>query len=107
MVTTSAAMTSAATATKSPCTRSNRWETLRRPASARADAGADVEHGLPVPGPENGIPQPAGRRISPSRPVALEIALGGGITELTLVGGPEGGAARAHVVTPLPAPSRR
>src|SRR5207237_1540704 len=64
----------------------------------RADAGADVEHGLPVPGPENGIPQQAGGGVGPSRPVALEIASGGGITELTLVGGPEGGAARDHGV---------
>ena len=62
----------------------------------RADAGADVEHGSPVPGPENGIPQPAGGVIGAARPVALEIASGGGVTELTLVGGPEGGAAGAH-----------
>ena len=42
--------------------------------------------------------QQAGGGIGPSRPVALEIASGGDVAELTLVGGPEGGAARAHVV---------
>jgi hypothetical protein len=55
----------------------------------RADTGAHIQHNLPIPCPDNGIPQEARRLIGPSPPVAIEVAPGDGLAELTLVSGKE------------------
>jgi hypothetical protein len=55
----------------------------------RADTGAHIQHGLPIPGAEDCIPQQARRLIWSSQPVALEIATGDGVAELALVNGEE------------------
>src|SRR5690349_10506389 len=62
----------------------------------RPDTRPHIEYRSPVPCPENGISQHAGRRIEPAVPVVREVAPGRGVTEVTLVGGPEGSAARAR-----------
>jgi hypothetical protein len=55
----------------------------------RGDTGADIQHGLPIPCAENGIPEEARCLIGPSRAVAREIPPGDGVAELTLVSGEE------------------
>ncbi len=50
-----------------------------------ADAGAYIQYRLPMPCPENGVPQQARRLIGPLPPVSREIAPGDGVAELTLV----------------------